>query len=140
MKKYKVYVNGQPYEVVVEEMNEQKTFSTAPADTKIQQTVTPPEAQKAPAPQTATATKPSPIEKPQSKSGEGFPVVAPMPGSIIDIKVNIGDNVNEGDVLILLEAMKMENEVTAPASGVVKSIAVQKGASVNTGDIMVVIE
>jgi biotin carboxyl carrier protein len=139
MKKYRVYVNGQPYEVVVEDMNEQKTFSPAPADTKIQQTVTSSEAQKAPVPQT-TVPSPSPIEKPQSKSGEGFPVAAPMPGSIIDIKVNIGDRVSEGDVLVLLEAMKMENEVTAPASGVIKSIAVQKGASVNTGDIMFVIE
>ena len=139
MKKYKVYVNGQSYEVVVEEMNGQKTFSPAPADIKIQQTVTPSEAQKAPASPPATVTNPSTIEKPQSKSGEGFSVVAPMPGSIIEIKVNIGDSVNEGDVLVLLEAMKMENEVTAPASGVIKSIAIEKGASVNTGDIMVVI-
>lgn len=138
MKKYKVYVNGQPYEVVVEDMNEQKTFSPAPADVKIQQTVTPSEVQKAPASPPATAAPPPAIEKPQS-SGEEFPVVAPMPGSIMEIKVNTGDSVNEGDVLVLLEAMKMENEVTAPTSGVIKSIAIEKGASVNTGDIMVVI-
>lgn len=140
MKKYKVYVNGQPYEVVVEEMSEQKTSSLPPAATIVQPTAPSSEAQKAPASQTAAVTSPSPMEKTQSKSGEGFPVAAPMPGSILDIKVNIGDRVSEGDVLVLLEAMKMENEVTAPASGVIKSINVQKGASVNTGDIMVVIE
>lgn len=138
MKKYKVYVNGQPYEVVVEEMNDQKTLSPTSADPKIQQRVISSEAQKAPIPQT-TVPSPSHIEKPQSKSGEGFPVTAPMPGSIIEIKVNTGDVVSEGDVLVLLEAMKMENEVTAPVSGVIKSIAIQKGASVNTGDIMFVI-
>ena len=140
MKKYRVYVNGQPYEVVVEEMNEQKTSSPPPAVTIVQPTAPSSEVQKAPVPQSATVTSPSPMEKTQSKSGEGFPVAAPMPGSIIDIKVNIGDRVNEGEVLVLLDAMKMENEVTAPVSGVIKSIAIQKGASVNTGDIMVVIE
>ena len=63
-----------------------------------------------------------------------------MPGSVLDVKVKVGDNVNEGDVLLILEAMKMENEVTAPTSGSIKSINVAVGSTVNTGDTMIVIE
>ena len=120
--------------VVVEERRT-KTFRSTGCT--IFSNTTPPEAQNScPNP----PTLPVPLnEKTQSKSGEGFPVAAPMPGSIIDIKVNIGDDVNEGDVLLLLEAMKMENEVTAPAPGY-QINSYSKGASVNTGDIMVVIE
>jgi biotin carboxyl carrier protein len=62
-----------------------------------------------------------------------------MPGTILDIKVAVGDSVNAGDVLIILEAMKMENEIMAPASGKVVSVNTTKGASVNSGDVLVVI-
>ena len=64
---------------------------------------------------------------------------APMPGNILDIKVNVGDTVNADDVVIILEAMKMENEIFAPASGKVIAINTTKGASVNSGDCLLVI-
>jgi glutaconyl-CoA decarboxylase len=66
-------------------------------------------------------------------------VTAPMPGKILNVKVNVGDSVNNGDLVLLLEAMKMENEVFASASGKVTEIRVKSGDSVNTGDILMVI-
>jgi biotin carboxyl carrier protein len=69
----------------------------------------------------------------------GASVTAPMPGSVMEVKVKVGDNVKDGDVLVVLEAMKMENEITAPSSGKIKSINVKKGDTVNTGDLMMVI-
>lgn len=66
-------------------------------------------------------------------------VVAPLPGIILDIKVAVGQHVEEGDVLCVLEAMKMENEITAPATGTVTHIHVAKGAAVNLGDVLMVI-
>ena len=69
----------------------------------------------------------------------GTKVESPMPGSIIDIKVQTGAAVKEGDVIIILEAMKMENEITAPCSGTIAQMATTKGAQVNTGDLLFVI-
>ena len=66
-------------------------------------------------------------------------VTAPMPGKILSLKVNVGDSVNSGDLVLLLEAMKMENEVFATASGKVTEIRVKSGDSVNTGDVLMVI-
>jgi acetyl-CoA carboxylase biotin carboxyl carrier protein len=67
-------------------------------------------------------------------------VTAPMAGKVIDVKVNIGDAVNEDDDLIILEAMKMEMPIVAPASGAVKEIKCKKGDSVGADDVLVVIE
>ena len=66
-------------------------------------------------------------------------IYAPMPGTIFDIKVAVGDNIKSGDVLVILEAMKMENEIMAQNAGKVLSINVNKGASVNSGDVLVAI-
>jgi glutaconyl-CoA decarboxylase len=63
-----------------------------------------------------------------------------MPGVVVNVLVGTGQEVKAGQVLLILEAMKMENEVTAPVGGTVKVVAVSKGANVNTGDLMVVIE
>ncbi|WP_096636055.1 biotin/lipoyl-containing protein [Clostridium cochlearium] len=68
------------------------------------------------------------------------PLKAPMPGTIIDIKVNIGDSVKRGDTLFILEAMKMESEIASPWDGTIKEIQVIKGASVDTNDILAVFE
>ena len=71
--------------------------------------------------------------------GGGEPISCPMPGTILDIKVSAGQSVKKGDILLVLEAMKMENEITSPSDAVVKQVVVNKGASVNTGDTLIVL-
>jgi biotin carboxyl carrier protein len=66
-------------------------------------------------------------------------VSAPLPGTILEVAVREGDSVTAGQVLVIIEAMKMENEITSPQSGIIAQVLVSKGASVNTGDVMLVI-
>ncbi|MCR4718335.1 MAG: biotin/lipoyl-binding protein [Firmicutes bacterium] len=73
-------------------------------------------------------------------AGEGEQVTSPMPGTILDVKVKVGDSVKKGQVLMVLEAMKMENEIMAGTDGTVTSVAVSKGASVGTGDMLLTIK
>lgn len=134
MKKYKVYVNGEPFEVIVEETDSPKVQQATPA------AAPPPVAQATPVSKPAPAAPPQAEKPPAPKTGAGLEITAPMPGSILEIKVEEGAQVNAGDTLLILEAMKMENEITTPESGVVKSINITVGASVNTGDLMLVIE
>ena len=116
MRKFNVNVNGKIYVVEIEE-----TGAAAP-------TV---EAPKAEAPK---AADPAP-----QVSGGAVNVESPMPGTILDVKVQVGAQVKKGDILCVLEAMKMENEILAPQDGTVKSI-VNKGATVNTGDLLAGLE
>lgn len=118
MKNLRVTVNGVSYDVQVEELGE----SAAPAAA-------------APAP-AAAASAPAPKKAAPAASG-GKPVTAPMPGTILDIKVSEGQQVTSGEVLVILEAMKMENEIKAPADGTVGSVAVSKGESVDTGATLI---
>ena len=122
MKKYIVTVNGTKYEVAVEEADPNAVYAPAPKA----------EAPKAEAPK-AEAPKAAP-----AVSGEGAKVNAPLPGNILKVNFAVGDAVKKGDVLCILEAMKMENEVLAPCDGTVKSAAA-KGATINTGDLIFVI-
>ncbi|HOL17484.1 MAG TPA: biotin/lipoyl-binding protein [Bacillota bacterium] len=136
MKKFKVTVDGQTFEVTVEEIDNQ-TAATVPlgqAETKIA-----PQVEKKSEAETSPAPGKGEQRPPAASGGSGGTVVpAPMPGSIIDILVQAGDTVKDGQVLLILEAMKMENEITAPQAGTIVEVAVKKGDTVNTGDPLVV--
>ena len=112
MKKYKVNVNGTSYEVEIELMGENDSPKSAQA----------------------------PVRQAPVAAGEGEQVKSPMPGTILDVKVKAGDSVKKGQVLVILEAMKMENEIMAGTDGTVTSVAVSKGTSVGTGDMLLTIK
>ena len=130
MRKFNIKVNGRPYEVEVEEIAGDVTVSRAPEVTDVVVPATPAVAEK-PAPAPA-----APVSSPVSS--DGVKVAAPMPGTLLDFKVANGATVKKGDVIIILEAMKMENEIVAPSDGKISFVA-SKGASVNTGDALAVI-
>lgn len=129
--KYKVTLNNRVYEVEVEEgqaMLVDEYELKAPA------------APAAPAPVAAAPVAAAPAAAaPAVGLAAGEPVKSPMPGNILKICVSQGQQVNEGDVLIVLEAMKMENEIVATKAGTVAQIAVSKGAVVETGTVLAVI-
>ncbi|MCI6636329.1 MAG: acetyl-CoA carboxylase biotin carboxyl carrier protein subunit [Eubacteriales bacterium] len=125
MKKYNVTVNGVTYEVVVEEAGE---VAAAPAP-QAPQTAAPAAPKAAPAP----AAKPA-----ATKPAAGAKTVnAPMPGTILKVNVKVGDAVKKNDLICILEAMKMENEIFAAEDGTVTAINTPQGTSVNTGDAIV---
>ena len=131
--KYKVTLNGRVYEVEVEAgkaMLLAEYEAVAPA---------------APAPVAAPAPAAAPVEAAPAAAaapavtGSGEPVNAPMPGTILKVNVTQGQPVKAGDVLCVLEAMKMENDITAPKAGTITQVVTSKGASVSSGDPLVVI-
>ena len=85
----------------------------------------------------ASPASAAPAEKPAAPAASGKPVVAPLPGTINDIKVKVGDKVNAGDTVVILEAMKMQNNIEAETSGTITSINVNKGDAVMEGDTLV---
>lgn len=89
----------------------------------------------APAPVPAAAPAPAPAA-PAAPAGAGEPVKAPMPGNILDVRVSAGQTVKAGDILFILEAMKMENEIVAPKDGALTSVCVSKGQVVETGAVL----
>lgn len=112
MKKYRVTVNGTVYEVELEEL------TNAPA---------------------APAAAPTPAPAPAPSPAGGEQVTSPMPGTILSVNVAAGDSVKRGQVLMILEAMKMENEIMCPRDGKLLSLNTTKGASVETGTLLCVI-
>ncbi len=129
MRKFNVTVNGNVYEVMVEEVGAGTTVAAA--------TVAAPAAAPASAPTAAPAASPAPKAAAPAGTAGAVTVSAPMPGTILKVNVTVGQAVKKGDVLCVLEAMKMENDIPAPEDGTIASIAVQKGASVNSGDVLV---
>ena len=119
MKSYTITVNGVPYNVTVEENG-----SSAPAKS-------------APAPAPAVAEAPQPAAP---KASGKVSVEAPMPGNILDVKVKAGDSVKSGDSLLILEAMKMENDIVSPSDGEIASVNVSKGDSVDAGQVLITID
>ena len=131
--KYKVTLKGKTYEVEVERgeamiVDEYAAYAPAPA------AVAAPVVAAAPVAAAPVAAAPA-----AAAVAAGTPVTAPLPGNVLSVKVNVGDAVKAGQLLVLIEAMKMENEVLAPADGVVKQIVANKGAVVATGDTLIVI-
>ena len=110
MKKYKVNVNGTVYEVEIEEMTGAPVAAAAPAA--------------------------APVAAPVSAPAGGESVNSPMPGNILAVNVSVGDTVKKGDILMILEAMKMENEIMCPCDGKITSVNVTKGATVETGTLL----
>ena len=122
MKTYNITVNGVTYTVSVEEVN----GAAAPA------------AAEAPVAAPAPAAAPAPVAAPKKSGAAGaISVKAPMPGNIIKVNAKVGDSVKKGDVLIVLEAMKMENDICAPEDGTVASIEVAQGATVETDALLI---
>ena len=128
MRKFNIKVNGTAYEVEVEEIG--GAVSSAPA---------------ASAPVSAPAAAPAPkAEAPKAAAPSGsagsVKVEAPMPGTVLRVNVNVGDTVEEGQAVVILEAMKMENEIRSVADGVVKEIFVEENTKVGLNERIMVVE
>jgi len=118
MKTYKVNVNGTEYAISIELMSEEEATQA-----------------KAAAPKAAPAAPAA-----SAPAGAGEEITAPMQGTILSVKVKNGDSVSKGQVLFILEAMKMENEIMAANDGVITSVCVQEGASVSNGTVLCTIQ
>lgn len=131
MAKYVVTLNGKNYEVEVEKNTAKLTNTTAAAAPAAAPA---PKAAPAPAPVAAPAPAPAPAPVAAAPAG-GANVTAPMPGTVLNVVAPVGTAVKAGDVILILEAMKMENDIVAPCDGTVASVAA-KGTSVNTDDVL----
>lgn len=121
MKRFNITVNGKAYDVAVEELG----TGAAPV---------------AAAPVAAPAAAPAPVAAAPAAPAEGTPIKSPMPGTILDVKVSVGSTVAEGQVVAVLEAMKMENDICTPVAGKVVGVSVKKGDTVNSDDLLITIQ
>lgn len=130
LRKFRIKINEKEYMVEMEEFG-----ATAVAAAPTQAAPV----QAAPTPVAAPVAAPA-APAPVVGSGEGDPITAPMPGKILDIKVNVGDVVTENQVLAVLEAMKLENEIVAPRAGTITAVIATKGAPIDVGQTIVIIQ
>lgn len=133
MRQFRVLVNGNEYKVAIEELQESTANTPAIAAT--------PDQAKPSGPKPIAQRKSTPASNPKPEvNGEdsGF-ITAAMPGTILEVKAAVGDTVVRGESLLILEAMKMENEIMASRDGIIAEIHVAVGASVNSGDLLMVI-
>lgn len=144
MKEYNFKINGNSYKVAVNNIeNGVASVSVNGTDYKVEMEdyTTKPAAPKPVKPAVAPATyQAAPQAKPAAPKPSGTEVKSPLPGTILELKVNEGDQVKEGQVVMVLEAMKMENNIDANRSGVVKKIAKRPGDSVMEGEVLLIIE
>lgn len=126
MRKFNITVNGKTYEVDVEEIGGAPAAAPAPVQ--------------AAAPAAAPKAAPAPAAPKAAPVAGAKQVKSPMPGTIVSVKVNVGDKVSKDTLVAVLEAMKMENEILAPKDGKVSSVGVAKGASVQTGTLLCTID
>ncbi|WP_159649397.1 biotin/lipoyl-containing protein [Erysipelothrix aquatica] len=134
LRKFRVKLNDKEYVVEMEEIGNPEGLSFAPAAP-----VAAPAPVAAAAPVAEAAPAPAPAAAPVSVEG-GTEVISPMPGNILSIAVKVGDVVTENQVLLVLEAMKMENNIVAPQAGTVAAIYAEKGSAIDVGQVMVVIK
>jgi len=133
MKNYKITINGNVYNATVEPASPHGAVVSAPAPMPAAPVVA------APAPTSSPVPTPTPPAT-SSTAGSGTKVESPMPGTIIKYLVNTGDTVSLHQVVAILEAMKMENEIVAPVAGKITSIVITAGSPVNAGDVLLTIE
>ncbi len=136
MRQFKITVNGKAYDVQVEENGAAVASAPVAAPQAAPTPAAAPVAAAAPAPAADAAPAPAPA----AAAGEGTAVEAPMPGTILKILVSNGQAVKSGDAVVVLEAMKMENEITAPCDGTVTAVCVNQGDSVDAGKVLVTIK
>lgn len=141
MKEYRYKINGNLYKVTVGDIEEnqvQVEVNGTPYKVELEKKATP---KIKPVMRTASTTPAAPppaVSRPAAPSSKGS-IKSPLPGVILDVKVKEGDAVKRGQTLMILEAMKMENEIMAPCDGTIKQVVAAKGASVNSGDPLIVI-
>lgn len=136
--KYVVTLNGKNYEVDVTETD---AIVTGVTQVPVMVAAAPAVAAPVAAPVEATKAEEAPAapSAPAAPTASGTQIKAPMPGSILTVKASVGQAVKAGDVIVVLEAMKMENDIVASCDGTVKEILVTKGATVNTDDVLAII-
>ncbi len=134
MSKYKITLNGKAYEIEVEKMSDAQAASAAQAPAPAASAAKTPAA-----PSAVASSAPASASAPVSGTGAGS-VNAPMPGTILKVNKAVGDKVEAGEAVVVLEAMKMENDITSNKAGVLKSIAVNKGDTVAAGQFLFEVE
>ena len=137
MKQFRITVNGTPYDVQVEELGGSSSPVSIPDAVVSKSSVADSSSAATPA---APAASTTPAAVSAASQGDGEPVSAPMPGTVLKVLVTNGQAVKKGDVLLILEAMKMENEITAANDGTITSVCVSNGETVDSGKVLLTIK